>query len=440
MTATAWHRVRRRLTSPALVIPPAMSRSPDWLRGGVRRSHGPTVRRCEPREIITCGRMGRRLDRARHRHQTVADRVALRQPTDPAFQSCKLPPLGCTRPQHRLGRGKRHRVVCRQFSDAVLEPAAGIAPTFGPKYRSNPRNDVPGDKVLLHGFAGTEQGAHLLNRDGLAMNGPEPAEMKQTRNAFGTPSIRPDRHRLGAPFTCRASISNALRPVSIMPRCSHCDSGPASRQTTAMVASRFLVQRTAASGALATRASVTIFPCPLTIRIESAPATRPVRQTASPLSRPDGSNTEMAAKCPRFDNSKRRVAAHAPLRHLIARQNQNTTVPARATVQRRTSGQRSYRMTTHCRSFRRPNVISIRPQRLWRRLSCLIRFATQLPARDAWLHPLVLLCIPDRIGIVARVGQQPIRLGQAAQKGAAPVTSITWPAGMKKQSGWRRPR
>lgn len=264
----------------------------------MRRSHSPTSRRCEPREIITCGRMGRRLDRARHRHQTVADKVVLNQLTDPAFQSCKLPPLGCTRPQHRLGRGKRHRVVCRQFSDAVLEPAAGIAPTFGPKYRSNSRNDIPGDKVLLHGFAGTEQGAHLLGQDGFAMDRPEPAETKQTRNAFGIPSVRPDRHRLGAPFTCRASISSALRPVSVMPRCSHCDSGPASRQTTAMVASRFLVQRTAASGPLTTRASVTILPCPLTIRIGSAPATRPVRQTASPHSRPDESSTGMAPDCP----------------------------------------------------------------------------------------------------------------------------------------------
>ncbi len=33
---------QRRLTSPALVIPPEMSRSPDWLREGVRPTQGPT--------------------------------------------------------------------------------------------------------------------------------------------------------------------------------------------------------------------------------------------------------------------------------------------------------------------------------------------------------------------------------------------------------------
>jgi len=41
MTVAAWHRARRRLTSPALVIPPETSRSPDWLREGVRPAHGP---------------------------------------------------------------------------------------------------------------------------------------------------------------------------------------------------------------------------------------------------------------------------------------------------------------------------------------------------------------------------------------------------------------
>ena len=42
MTVAAWHSARRRLTSPALVIPPETSRSPDWLRDGVRPTHGPT--------------------------------------------------------------------------------------------------------------------------------------------------------------------------------------------------------------------------------------------------------------------------------------------------------------------------------------------------------------------------------------------------------------
>ena len=36
MTVAAWHNARRRLTSPALVMPPETSRSPDWFRDGVR--------------------------------------------------------------------------------------------------------------------------------------------------------------------------------------------------------------------------------------------------------------------------------------------------------------------------------------------------------------------------------------------------------------------
>jgi hypothetical protein len=42
MIVAAWHRARRRLTSPALVIPPETSRSPNWFREGVKPTHGPT--------------------------------------------------------------------------------------------------------------------------------------------------------------------------------------------------------------------------------------------------------------------------------------------------------------------------------------------------------------------------------------------------------------
>ncbi len=42
MTVAAWHRVRQKVTSRALVIPPVMSRSLDWLREGVGPTHGLT--------------------------------------------------------------------------------------------------------------------------------------------------------------------------------------------------------------------------------------------------------------------------------------------------------------------------------------------------------------------------------------------------------------
>lgn len=42
ITVAAWHKALRRLASPARVIPPITSRSPDWLRDGVRPIHGPT--------------------------------------------------------------------------------------------------------------------------------------------------------------------------------------------------------------------------------------------------------------------------------------------------------------------------------------------------------------------------------------------------------------
>lgn len=42
MTVAAWHNARLRFTSPALVMLPKTSRSPDWLRDGVSPTQGPT--------------------------------------------------------------------------------------------------------------------------------------------------------------------------------------------------------------------------------------------------------------------------------------------------------------------------------------------------------------------------------------------------------------
>ena len=41
MTVAAWHNARLRLTSPALVMPSDTSRSPDWLREGVKPTQWP---------------------------------------------------------------------------------------------------------------------------------------------------------------------------------------------------------------------------------------------------------------------------------------------------------------------------------------------------------------------------------------------------------------
>ncbi len=40
-----------------------------------------------------------------------------------------------------------------------------------------------------------------------------------------------------------------------------------------------------------------------------------------------------------------------------------------------------------------------------------------LPAGDAWAYPLVFQCLPEPVGIVTPVGDQPFRCGQAAQQG-----------------------
>ena len=42
LQVSAWHKAVLRFASPARVIPPVTSRSPDWWRQGVRPTQGPT--------------------------------------------------------------------------------------------------------------------------------------------------------------------------------------------------------------------------------------------------------------------------------------------------------------------------------------------------------------------------------------------------------------
>ncbi len=136
----------------------------------------------------------------------------------------------------------------------------------------------------------------------------------------------------------------------------------------------------------------------------------------------------MAPACRRFGNGDGQVATQAPLRHLIAFQSQNRTMAASAIAEKNVSGQRSYRVATRLQSFSRPNMISMRLRRLYLRLSYLTAFLrdfrpgmqTFIPlsfnaslsqsALAGSLEPVALT------GSIAPVGQQPVRLRQAAQQ------------------------
>src|SRR5690606_24191969 len=52
--------------------------------------------------------------------------------------------------------------------------------------------------------------------------------------------------------------------------------------------------------------------------------------------------------------------------------------------------------------------------------------AARLPAGDAWLYPLVFQRFPEPVSVITAVGQQPVRLWQAAQQGrrAGVVTDL----------------
>ncbi len=96
MTVAAWHNARLRLTSPALVMPPETSRSPDWLRDGVRPAQGPTLFD-EVKRARSSKRVGRSMPR---RHRSPASSSSDDKPDRPgqagvpAFQGLQAPVAG----------------------------------------------------------------------------------------------------------------------------------------------------------------------------------------------------------------------------------------------------------------------------------------------------------------------------------------------------------
>ena len=103
MTVAAWQSALRRFASPARVMLPDTSRSPDWLRDGVRPTQGPNFFRCrEPRRVIDGGSESQADDSADtgHRHQEAADGVFLRNQPDLSLKASKFVAQAGSRPEH----------------------------------------------------------------------------------------------------------------------------------------------------------------------------------------------------------------------------------------------------------------------------------------------------------------------------------------------------
>ncbi len=86
-------------------------------------------------------------------------------------------------------------------------------------------------------------------------------------------------------------------------------------------------------------------------------------------------------------NGTGRVAAQAPLRHLVRDHSQNRTVASNAITERSVWAHLSTRVATRLRSFGRPNRIAMRLRRLQRRLSYVTGFLHDF-------RPGMQACIP----------------------------------------------
>ncbi len=77
----------------------------------------------------------------------------------------------------------------------MFKPATGDGTNFEPEVPQEPtprhfQRDPQRDHSLLDGISGPEHGADFLRRDGFAVNRPEPAEVRQARDALGIGELR----------------------------------------------------------------------------------------------------------------------------------------------------------------------------------------------------------------------------------------------------------
>src|SRR4051794_41095063 len=106
------------MPSPALLIPPVTSVSPDWYLFGVSPKWAPTLRD-RPNRIVDGRGEGDRHQGADagHGHQPAADAVVADDAEHGPMQRVELPAQGVARPQHRLDHPLQHRLPGDQVAD-----------------------------------------------------------------------------------------------------------------------------------------------------------------------------------------------------------------------------------------------------------------------------------------------------------------------------------
>ena len=134
---------------------------------------------------------------AGHGHQEAAYRVVAGQITDQLLDPGELAAQSRPRPQDRFGRGFQHRVAGDQLPHAGLPASLRDVAQLEPEVTQHTaQREFHVDERVLNGLARAQQRPLLLRRHRLAVHRPEPAHPQQSRDAFGIPAVRLDRHRL----------------------------------------------------------------------------------------------------------------------------------------------------------------------------------------------------------------------------------------------------
>ncbi len=169
MTVAAWHNARLSFTSPALVMPPETSRSPDFLREGVNPTQGPTL--FADRKRAGSSIAARKVSATTARIPGIVIRrlhtgSSPRKLAHALLETGQFLSQACPDPQHRCCRGFQHEVVFRQFPDPGFKPTARDRANFQTKApEQSSERHFQSDHVLLNRFSSTEHSAHLLRRE-----------------------------------------------------------------------------------------------------------------------------------------------------------------------------------------------------------------------------------------------------------------------------------
>src|SRR5690349_15303363 len=264
ITFAGWYGAVRTVASPALLMPPVTSVSPDRYRLGVSPKCAPTALAVRNRPGSSTAVLKVTATSAPTPGAVISRRQTASPRTMVSIRRCRRMNSAC-RPSRacNIAPTTASSISWPAISSLILAANRPLltSPTLSAKPRKIPRMLSSTSRSLACSSLRPTSSARTSRAGGdLRCTG----RYHPIRKSWARPraSLRSVFTTIAdsAAFTCRVSSNTASRPASVRPACNHCDKGPASSPTRVNDRPSRRKKSTSASGSLATFASGMIRP------------------------------------------------------------------------------------------------------------------------------------------------------------------------------------